>query len=104
MKEGVEVNDELDFFEDIKAVGQGGHFLKQKNTRAAFRTGQFYQAMLCDRDSYDGWVNLGKPDMFGLAHKKAKEILESEPKNPLPDKTEKQLLEIMEEAKRKLCE
>lgn len=104
MKEGVEVNDDLDFFEDIKTVGQGGHFLKQKNTRAAFRTGQFYQSALCDRDSYDGWAGLGRREMIDLARDKVKEILGGEPKHPMPEKTEKPLLEIMEEAKRKLCE
>jgi trimethylamine:corrinoid methyltransferase-like protein len=60
--------------------------------------------MLCDRDSYDSWVDLGKREMADLARDKVKGILGSEPKNPMPEKTEKQLLEIMEEAKRKLGE
>jgi trimethylamine:corrinoid methyltransferase-like protein len=98
------VNDGLDFFEDVKAVGQGGHFLKQKNTRAAFRTDEFYQTTLCDRNSYDSWIDLGKPDMFSLAHKKVQEVLGSEMKNPMPEETEKQIREIMDEADRKLCE
>jgi hypothetical protein len=42
--------------------------------------------------------------MIDLARDKVKGILGGEPKNPMPEKTEKQLLEIMEEAKRKLCE
>ncbi len=104
MKEGIEVSEGMDYFEDIKAVGQGGHFLKQKNTRAAFRTDQFSQAELCDRDSYDSWAGLGKREMIDLARDQVKGILGSEPKNPMPEKMEKQLLEIMEEAKRKLCE
>jgi trimethylamine--corrinoid protein Co-methyltransferase len=104
MKEGIEVSNDLDFIEDVKNVGQGGHFLKQKNTRTAFRTDQFSQAMLCDRDSYDGWASLGRREMIDLARDKVKEILGSEPKNPMPEKTEKQIAEIMEEAKRKLCE
>ncbi len=104
MKEGVIVSDELDFYEDIKTVGQGGHFLKQKNTRAAFRAGQFYQAELSDRNSYDSWVDLGKPEMIDHARRKIQSILETERKNPLPEHTEKQLTEIVEEAKRKLSE
>lgn len=104
MKDGIKVSDELDFFEDIKTVGQGGHFLKQKNTRAAFRTGEFYQAVLCDRNSYDSWTDLGKPDLIDAAREKVKRILVSERKNPLPEQTEKQLREIVEEAERKLNE
>lgn len=102
MKEGVTVSDELDFFEDIKTVGQGGHFLKQKNTRATFRTGEFYQAELSDRNSYDSWVELGKPDMIDHARNKVESILDREKKHPLPEQTEKQLREIVEEAKVKL--
>lgn len=104
IKDGVRVNNELDFFEDVKAVGQGGHFLKQKSTRAAFRTDEFYQTALCDRNSYDSWIDLGKPDMFSLAHKKVQEILDGEMKNPMPEGMEKQLREIMDEADRKLNE
>lgn len=104
MKDGITVNDDKDFFEDIKAVGQGGHFLKQKNTRTAFRTDEFYQAELCDRNSYDSWVDLGKREMVDVARDKVKAILDGERKNPLPETTEKQLREIMEEAGRKLSE
>lgn len=104
MKDGVDVSDSMDFFDDIKSVGQGGHFLKQKNTRTAFRTDQFSQTPLCDRNSYDSWVDLGRPDMIDHARKKVREILDGEMKNPLPEQTEKLIREIMEEAERKLCE
>lgn len=102
MKKGIDVGDDKDFFEDIKAVGPGGHFLKQKNTRAAFRSDQFYHAALCDRDSYDGWVSLGSPDMLDHARARVKTILDGEPKNPMPESTQKLIKEIMEEAKGKL--
>lgn len=104
LKDGFDVSDEKDFFEDIRAVGHGGHFLKQKNTRAAFRSKEFYQTALCDRNSYDGWVSLGKPEMFDLAHEKVKTILAGEKKNPLPESTEKLINEIIKEAERKLDE
>jgi len=104
MKDGVDVSDDKDFFDDIKAVGPGGHFLKQKNTRAAFRTDEFTHAPLCDRNSYDSWVALGRKDMIDHAREKVRAILDSEIKNPLPEQTEKQIREIMEEAERKLPE
>jgi Trimethylamine:corrinoid methyltransferase len=104
LKDGIKVSDDQDFFEDVRTVGQGGHFLKQKNTRAAFRTEQFYQAELCDRDSYDGWVNLGKREMIDLAREKVKRIMDAEPENQLSEVTEKQMKEIMEEARQKLGE
>ncbi len=104
IKEGVDVSDEKDYFADIKAVGHGGHFLKQKSTRAAFRSREFYQSGLCDRNSYDGWVDLGRPEMIDLSREKVNKILTGEKKNPLPQQTEKVIKEIIEEAKVKLNE
>lgn len=102
MKEGIDISDEKDFFDDIKAVGHGGHFLKQKNTRAAFRSSEFSQSELCDRNSYDSWAELRSPDMIDLAREKVKKILSGERKNPLPESTEKVIREIMGEAQRKM--
>ena len=103
MKDGITVSGELDFYEDIRAVGHGGHFLKQKNTRTSFRSREFFQTQLCDRNSYDGWESLGKQDMIQSAAKKVKTILSGELKNPLPYQTEKVLLEIMDDARRTLA-
>lgn len=101
IKDGIDFNKEKDYFEDIKAVGHGGHFLKQKNTRKSFRSDEFYQSILCDRNSYDEWEGLGCPDMLDLARDKVRSILSSDIKNPLTNTTEKIIREIMDEAKRK---
>jgi trimethylamine--corrinoid protein Co-methyltransferase len=102
MRDGVDVNQEKNYFEDINAVGQEGHFLKQKTTKAAIRSSEFFTPELCDRGSYDEWISLGSPDMFSNAHKKVEKILSSEIKNPMNVSTEKILKEIMDEAKAKL--
>ena len=99
LKDGINFSPEMDFFEDIKAVGPTGHFLKQKNTRAAFRSSEYYNPLLADRDTYEDWIKLGSPDMYQNAHKRVKEILAGEPKNPLPVNVAKELDEIAETAK-----
>lgn len=104
MKDGIDVNEEKNYFDDIKTVGHGGHFLKQKNTRKAFRSDEFYQSTLLDRNSYDEWEALGGMDMVNVAREKVGNILAGDIKNSLPLNTEKLLHEIMEEAKHKLCE
>lgn len=104
LREGIEISPETDFFEDIKSVGQGGHYLKQKSTRAAVRSGWFYTSDLLDKGSYDEWAALGSRDLDDIAREKARQILASEQKNPLPRDTEKVLLEIVEEAAAKLSE
>jgi trimethylamine--corrinoid protein Co-methyltransferase len=100
INDGIDVNVEKNYFDDIKSAGHGGHFLKQKNTRTAFRSEEFYQAELLDRASYEEWVSLGSPDMLSNARKKVEKILASENKNPLPESSQKVIQEIMEEALR----
>ncbi|HWQ78272.1 MAG TPA: trimethylamine methyltransferase family protein [Anaerovoracaceae bacterium] len=102
--EGIDISQETDFFEDVKSVGQGGHFLKQKSTRMAVRSGAFYASDLLDKGSYDEWLSLGSRDLDDIAREKARQILASEQKSPLPRDTEKILLEIVEEAAAKLAE
>ncbi len=104
IREGMNVSTETDFFEDIRSVGPGGHFLKQKSTRSAVRSSEFYTPDLLDKGPYDEWVSLGSRDMEDIARDKAREILAGEQRNPLPGDTEKVILEIVEEAKAKLSE
>lgn len=102
MKQGIDVSAEKDYFEDIRSVSHGGHYLMQKSTRKAFRSNEFYKSKVFGTDTYDTWLTLGSPTMIDAAHARVKEILESEPKNPLDRNTEKTILEIMEEARAKL--
>jgi len=104
IKDGVDISPGKKYFEDIKAVGPGGHFLKQKNTRKAFRSDEFYVPELLERNSYDEWLDLGKPNMLQNARQKVEEILASEIKHPLSLNTEKEINEVLEEAKAKLEE
>ena len=103
VREGVDVSEAKDYFEDIRAVGPEGHFLKQKSTRTAFRSSEFHTPALCDRNTYEEWIALGSPNMLSNAHEKVRKILASELKNPLDTSTEKVLHEIMAEAKAKVA-
>lgn len=102
MHQGIDVCDEKDYFEDIKAVAQGGHFLKQKSTRKAFRSGEFYNSKLISGDSYETWKAAGGKDMKDHAHEKVAAILAADPVCPLDENTEKLVREIMAEAAAKL--
>jgi len=100
--EGMNISPETDFFEDIRSVGQGGHYLKQKSTRFAVRSAEFYVPEILDKGSYDEWVFLGSRDLDDVARGKARQILAGEQKNPLPLNTVKVINEIVEEACAKL--
>ena len=102
MHQGIDVCDEKDYFEDIKAVAQGGHFLKQKSTRKTFRSDEFYNSKLIPGDTYETWTANGSKDMKDYAHEKVAEILEADPVCPLDANAEKLVREIMAEAAAKL--
>ena len=102
MHQGIDVCDDKDYFEDIKAVAQGGHFLKQKSTRKAFRSDEFYNSKLIPGDTYDTWKAAGSKDMKDYAHEKVAAILAADPVCPLDANTEKLIREIMAEAAAKL--
>lgn len=102
IKDGISICSDLDYFDDILNVGPGGHFLKQKTTRKASRSKEFYQPLLVDRNAFNSWVNIGSPNLYSQARKQVETIIKSEPKNPLKPSVEKTINEIMEAADKEL--
>lgn len=102
IKDGINICPDLDYFEDILYVGPGGHFLKQKTTRNAARSQEFYKPLLIDRNAFNAWENLGRPNLYTSARKQVTKILSEGPKNPLKPSIEKTILEIMEASDREL--
>ena len=98
---GIDFSEEKDFFDDIKEVGPTGHFLKQKNTKTTFRSGkEYFNPLLGDRSSFEEWEEIGSPDMYETAHKRVKEILASDVKDPIPLNVQKEMKEIVEESRK----
>ncbi len=101
---GVEVSAAKDLLADIAQVGPGGHFLKQRSTRQAARTPEFYLANLFDRHTYAAWVELGKPTLYANAREQVAAILAAPPADPLPEAVERELDDILRAAEQKLAE
>lgn len=85
IRDGVDTSESKNYFSDIQEVGPGGHFLMQDNTLKACRSDEFYTAQLCDRNTYERWTELGRPDFYSKARERVEEILAAPPSNPLPD-------------------
>ncbi|MBW1688948.1 MAG: trimethylamine methyltransferase family protein [Deltaproteobacteria bacterium] len=85
VRDGVDMSDSKEYFADIESVGPGGHFLMQDTTLKACRSDEFYVPQLSDRNTFERWTELGKPDIYGKARERVEEILASPPENPLPD-------------------
>ena len=98
IRDGVDVSETKNYFEDIEAVGPGGSFLTRKSTLQACRSDEFYAPKLCDRNTYERWSDLGKPDVCSKARDRVEEILAAPLKNPLPDDVIGKLEEITQRA------
>ncbi|HEY5914872.1 MAG TPA: trimethylamine methyltransferase family protein [Verrucomicrobiae bacterium] len=98
LKDGVEISDHQDFFDDIARVGPGAHYLMEENTAKACRSSQFFHPQLVERSTYEEWLRLGRPDLYSKARKRVQAILDSPLKNPLPADTTGKLEDIMRRA------
>jgi len=98
LKDGIEVSDDQDFFDDVARLGPGGHFLMEDNTVRACRSRQFLRSQLAERSTYEEWLKLGRPDMYAKARKKAQAILATPLKQPLPGDVTARLEDIMRRA------
>ena len=103
-KAGIDVSDAKDLYTDVKSAKAGGHFLMQPGTLKYCRSDEFFQPGLSDRNTYEYWEELGKPDLYSNARKKVEEILAGPLKNPLPDDVIGKLEEIGRRADEELKE
>ena len=56
-----------------------------------------------DRNTYERWLTLGRPDLQAKARKRVEAILATPPKNPLPDSVIGELENIMRKADKELA-
>ncbi len=102
LRDGIDTSDEKDYYEDIKAVKPGGHFLMQPNTVKACRSNEFLMPLLSDRNAFENWVSLGRPDLYDQAHKKVEQILAVPQKHPLSDDVIGKLDDIIRRAEEEM--
>lgn len=102
LRQGVDFSDAKNYFDDIAEVGPGGHFMMQRSTLKACRSDEFYLPSLCNRQTYESWVELGKPGVYSRAREWVEEILAGPQRNPLPDDVIGKLDEIVRRADEEL--
>jgi trimethylamine:corrinoid methyltransferase-like protein len=57
---------------------------------------------LSDRNTFETWAELGRPNIYGEAHKKVEEILATPQRHPLSDDVIGELEEIIRRAEEEL--
>jgi len=102
VRDGIDLSDAKNYFDDIAAVGPGGHFLMQDSTLAACRSDEFFAPKLSSRNTFERWSDLGRPNLYSNARERVEEILAAPQRNPLPDDVIGKLAEIARRADEEL--
>jgi trimethylamine---corrinoid protein Co-methyltransferase len=102
IRDGIDMSETKDYYEDLADVKQGGHFFSKPNTLKACRSDEFFMPALGERNTYEKWDELGRKDIYDKAHDKVAEILASPQKNPLSDDVIGKLEDIMRKADEEL--
>ncbi|MFC1908083.1 trimethylamine methyltransferase family protein [Chloroflexota bacterium] len=97
--EGVKVTDETLAINLIEKVGPiPGNFLTTEHTRKWWKKEQFIPKT-ADREPYPEWIKKGKKDALTLARERVEEILATHQPKPLTPEQDKEIEEILEEAR-----
>jgi trimethylamine--corrinoid protein Co-methyltransferase len=102
LRDGVDTSEKKNLYEDVSSVKAGGHFLLQDSTAEACRGGEFLMPQLCDRNTFETWAELGRPNIYSEAEKKVEEILATPQRHPLSDDVIGELQEIIRRAEEEL--
>lgn len=98
---GVRVTEEDIAMDVIRRVGPRGNFLSDQHTFERIRTNSLGNFII-DRQKRDNWVKDGGKDLSTRATEKALEIIETHKVEPLPEKVQVRLSEIIKEAEKEL--
>jgi trimethylamine--corrinoid protein Co-methyltransferase len=90
VRKGAKIDSETIALDAIKKAGPGGDFLRMRQTLDYFKT-DVWMPRLIDRNVYDNWQRIGRPDMRSIAREMAKKILEEHSAKPLEDEQKKEI-------------
>jgi len=82
--------------EVIRQVGPHGQYMTHPTTLAGFR--EFFESELFPRTNLKQWLTAGQPDIRRVAAEKAREMIESYDRPPLPSSVQEELDRIYAEA------
>ncbi len=83
----------------IKQVGHGGDYLSLKHTRENFLA-DFYYSKLSSRVSYEAWLSGKGKELRTVAIERAKELIDGHKPVLLPEKADREIQKIIDEARK----
>jgi trimethylamine:corrinoid methyltransferase-like protein len=78
----------------ITRVGPQGNFLAERSTRDAVTEGEWYISKLGFHDTFEYWVNQGRPTLLEEVRRKIRQILHQHQPLPLDETTDHELCKL----------
>jgi trimethylamine--corrinoid protein Co-methyltransferase len=95
---GIDTSEDRWLEQVIDAVGPGGHFVGEHSTVAGIRSGEWYISRFGWHDTYEMWVDDGKPTLLQEARERVNNILAKHKPLPLGEEVERELGRIQARA------
>jgi trimethylamine--corrinoid protein Co-methyltransferase len=83
----------------IESIGPSGHFLEERSTVAGIRGGEWYVSKFGLHDTYERWVEDGRPTLLEEARDRVTHILATHEPLPLDEDVERELDRIQKKAR-----
>jgi trimethylamine--corrinoid protein Co-methyltransferase len=84
VRKGMKVDSDAIALDAVSRAGPGGGFLGMRQTLDSFKN-DVWIPRLIDRNVYDNWERIGRPDMRSVAREMAKKIIEEHSAKPLEE-------------------
>jgi trimethylamine--corrinoid protein Co-methyltransferase len=75
----------------LEGIQPGDHFIDKLSTVHAIHSGEWHISRLGVHESYEGWIDAGKPVLLAEAHDQVKRILATHQPLPLDEDVEREL-------------
>lgn len=83
----------------IDQAGPGGNFLADRSMRESLRNGELYVSEWGQRDTYEGWLEAGKPSLLEDIRWYIDELLAKHQPLPLDEAMERELVQLEQHAR-----
>lgn len=95
---GIGTDDDSWLDDLLESIQPGDHFIDQLSTVRAIRSGEWYVSRLGMHDTYEGWVDAGRPTLLEEAREKVRQILATHQPLPLGEEVEQELNRMLKKA------
>jgi trimethylamine--corrinoid protein Co-methyltransferase len=103
LRQGINVSEKTMALDIIKKVGPNGTYIDIEHTIKELRTGEHWEPIVTNRESYENWINMGSPAIEEIAKEKAEDILNTHAVEQLDSNIQNEIKSIIKNFESRLA-